>query len=166
MNNLNTTQRQRLKKLTRFSLYLCGPMKDCKTEEELHGWRDRLKSLLIEYPITIFDPTKRDYRKALRETMFLHEIEKIDEEIITIDTEEIMSSHALIGNCFQPSAGSSMEIFLAWCMKKFVVSVVPSFGEASPWIRYHSTVVVENYVEAIAELRKVFPQIFGREQKG
>ena len=160
MMNLTLTQLKRYKKLTRFGLYLCGPIKN-KTDEEIHAWRDRIKSLLIAYPISIADPTKRDYRASLEEATSFEALRIIDEEIVTIDTEEIMASHALIANCLEASAGSSMEIFMAWHMRRFIVSIVPSIHSTSPWIRYHSSVLVTNYGDAFQELRNIFPTVFG-----
>ena len=160
MMNLTPTQLKRYKKLTRFGLYLCGPIKN-KTDEEVHAWRNRIKSLLIAYPITVFDPTKRDYRAVLEEATSLDDLAIIDEEIVTIDTEEIMASHALIANCFEASAGSSMEIFMAWRLRRFIVTLVPDPLRTSPWIRYHSSVLVTNYGDAFQELRNIFPTVFG-----
>jgi hypothetical protein len=165
MNNLTVTQVKTFKNLQRFGLYLCGPILDCD-DHAVHYWRDRVKHTLIAYPVTIYDPSSRDYRQTLKEAQTYEDIEKIDEEIITHDTEEITLSHAIIAGCYKPSAGSSMEIKMAWDLKRFVVSIVPDRMATSAWIRYHSTVVVENYPDAILELRKVFLKAFGVERTG
>ena len=163
MNNLTPTQLKKFRKLQRISLYLCGPMLDC-TNDEMSEWRKRVKSTLIAYPISIADPTTRDYRQVLKEAQTYEDIQRIDEEIITNDLDEIAASHALFCGIWKHSSGSAMEIYEAWKSRKFIVSIVPNRMNTSAWIRYHSTEVVENYPDAIVQLRKYFPTIFGLER--
>lgn len=160
MNNLTMTRRKKYRRLERFGLYLCGPILDC-TDDEVHNWRDRVTQILSPYNVTIYDPAARDYRQVLKDAQTYEDIEKIDEEIVTNDEEEITLSHALIAGCYKPSAGSSMEIYMAWHLPRFVISIVPNKMHTSAWIRHHSTVVVESYPEAICKLRDIFPTAFG-----
>jgi nucleoside 2-deoxyribosyltransferase len=165
-SNLTWTQLQRFKRQSGFSLYLCGPIKD-QSEEKIHFWRNHITRLLAPYSITIYDPSRRDYREILQTTPF-EDLHFIDEEIVTIDTEEITRSDALICNLHEVSAGSSMELRLAWMLHKFVITLVPSIRNTSPWVRHHSTVMVETIVgsdfinRTIDHLKKVFPATFER----
>lgn len=134
MNNLTLTQRNKFKKLQRIGLYLCGPMLDC-TDDEMSNWRERIKQILIAYPVTIYDPVVRDYRQVLKEAQTYEDIQRVDEEIITNDLNDIEVSHALICGIWKHSSGSAMEIYEAWNSRKFIVSIVPNRMHTSAWIR-------------------------------
>lgn len=165
MNNLSQSQKRSFRRQKNMSIYLCGPIKDC-TDEQVHGWRDRMKVILAGYPITFLDPTVRDYRRVLEANIGnLEELERIDDEIVTQDSEEIRMSDALIVYFPQPSAGSAMEIYMAHHLHRFVVTIVPFVGTASPWVRYHSTVTVESFPDAIHQLKRYFPTVFGSDVK-
>ena len=127
----------------------------------MSSWREQVKQVLIAYPVTIYDPVRRDYSQILKEAQTYKDIQCIDEKIITNDLDEIAVSHALICGIWKHSSGSAMEIYEAWNSRKFIVSIVPNRMETSAWIRYYSTEVVESYPNAIDQLRKIFPTVFG-----
>lgn len=141
-------------------MYLGGAIKD-KTDAEIHGWRNQIRSSLIAYPITIFDPSVRDYQGALLNASSLADLDTISEEIVTLDTEEINASQVLLCNFPSPSAGSAMEIYIAWTLRKLVITMVPNKFQVSPWVHHHSTRVVETYPQALQELKNFFPTTFG-----
>jgi hypothetical protein len=160
MNNLSTTIQQRYKRMKNIGLYLAGPILGC-SDAEVHVWRDQVKGILCCYPgVKIYDPATRDYRKILAEAATYEEIEKIDDEIVTNDVQDILECQAVMAGCHKPSAGTSQEIWMAWHLPIFVVTIVPDRMQTSAWIRRHSSIVVESYVDAIDALRRVFPSAF------
>lgn len=166
MNDLTRTRQRHFKNLERLSTYLCGPIKDCD-DTQVHTWRNEITHRLRPYPITIYDPSVRDYREKLLHTPF-DELEYLDEAIVTRDEEEIEHCELLICNCHMTSVGSSMEIYNAWHADKYVLTIVYSIRGSSPWLRYHSTHMIETmhlhdmeYLSKVLEhLQLVFPKVF------
>jgi hypothetical protein len=115
------------------TVYLCGPINGC-TDAECNDWRSYAKSRLPE----TLDPMRRDYRGR--------EADCVD-EIVEGDKFDIADSHVILANCPKPSVGTSMEIYIAWQQGKTVVTVAQA--PISPWLEYHSTVVVPTIKEAI-----------------
>lgn len=72
-------------------------------------------------------------------------------EIVEGDKADILASDAVIALVETPSAGTSMEIYFAWQQQIPVIAITP--GRVSPWIRYHSSVVVASLAEAMAALQ-------------
>lgn len=114
-------------------VYLCGPINGC-TDSECNDWRSYAKSRLAE----TLDPMRRDYRGREAESV---------EEIVELDKIDIDVSDVVLANCPKPSVGTSMEIYIAWRVGKTVVTVAQS--PISPWLVYHSTVVVPTIKQAI-----------------
>lgn len=120
-------------------IYLCGPINGC-TDAECNDWRTEAKKHFKE----TIDPMRRDYRGREAECL---------NEIVELDKDDVIECDAVLANCPKPSVGTSMEVFFAWMEGKHVVSIVPDKANASPWLIYHSSVVVETMREAIAWLR-------------
>lgn len=118
-------------------IYLCGPIMLC-TDEEAKDWRAACKSDIRLADFRLRDPMIRDYRDE--------EI-KVYREIVELDKVDVRSSDIILANCSKPSAGTSMEIFMAHELGKIVVVVAKD--PVSPWIRYHSTYLTNNLDEAI-----------------
>ena len=123
------------------TIYLCGPIKDC-TDAECRNWRDYVTSI---WPGKTLDPMRRDYRGREMECM---------NEIVELDKEDIQRSHALIVNFDKPSVGTSMEVFLSWLWSIPVVVVCKEGMTLSPWLVYHSTVVVHSHEAAVEWLKE------------
>ena len=119
-------------------IYLCGPINGC-TDEECKDWREEAKRRL---PNTL-DPMRRDYRGREEECTV---------EIVEGDKDDICQSTALLVNHPKPSVGTAMEILYAWELGKRVYVVAPSSASVSPWLRYHSTVIVHSFEEAYSLL--------------
>jgi nucleoside 2-deoxyribosyltransferase len=117
-------------------IYLCGPINGC-TDAECNDWRSGAKSHFSE----TIDPMRRDYRGR--------ESECVD-EIVELDKVDVEECDVVLANCPKPSVGTSMEVFYAHQLGKVVVSIVPKKVKASPWLIYHSTVLVESMAEAVA----------------
>lgn len=114
--------------------YLCGPIAGC-TDEECKDWREAAKKL---YPDAI-DPMRRDYRGREGECV---------KEIVELDKKDIDECDCLLVNHPKPSVGTSMEVLYAWQQGKFIVVVCPKGVSQSPWMVYHSNIIVNTFDEA------------------
>lgn len=115
-------------------VYLCGPINGC-TDAECKDWRAAAKAAL---PDTL-DPMRRDYRG--REA-------GLQAEIVEADKADITQCDALLVNYDRPSVGTSMEILFAWERGLLVVTVAAPGTVLSPWLVYHSSVVVPTFAAA------------------
>lgn len=115
--------------------YLAGPIMGC-TDEQCKSWREYVKTKL---PSTL-DPMDRDYRGKENESV---------KEIVEGDKEDINESKFVLVNFPAPSAGTCMEIIYAWEQGKIVVIVTPKDAKVSPWVKYHSHLIVHSFDEAI-----------------
>lgn len=124
-------------------VYLCGPINGC-TDEEANDWRSAAKrSLRAE----CFDPMVRDYRGR--------ELEPgIADEIVNNDKADIKACDTILVYYEKPSVGTSMEVLFAHERGKWIIVVDRSGKPLSPWLLYHSDVVVSTLAEAIAEINK------------
>lgn len=114
--------------------YLCGPINGC-TDEECKDWREAAKKVL---PETV-DPMVRDYRGREDECV---------NEIVELDKKDIDDCEAILVNYDKPSVGTSMEILYAWYRYKYIVIVCKEGTKLSPWLKYHSNVIVHSFDEA------------------
>lgn len=121
-------------------IYLAGPINNC-TDEECHGWRDRAKELLLGHEC--IDPMVRDYR-GQEATAY--------KAIVEDDKADIDSADMVLAMCPKPSVGTSMEILYAWERNKKIVAVV--FGSVSPWLQYHSSIIVHSLPDALIWIGK------------
>ena len=125
-------------------IYLAGPIFGAHDKDCL-DWR---RTTLERYPSSL-DPMRRDYRGAEDDNIV---------DIVEWDKIDIDASDIILANCPIPSAGTSMEIFYAWQKHKVVITVVPHKSEVSPWIKYHSTIVIDiisnafDYIDSISSL--------------
>ena len=120
-------------------IYLCGPINGC-TDEECINWRDAAKTIFSD----TVDPMRRDYRG--REDQCVS-------EIVEGDKLDIDKCDALLVNYDKPSVGTSMEVFYAWQQKKPVIIVASKDARISPWLRYHSSRIVNTFMEAFELLK-------------
>lgn len=115
------------------TIYLAGPINGC-TDAEAMDWREDLTARLPGH--TVISPMTRDYRGK--------EDENVD-GIVEGDKEDIRQSHIVIAYCPKPSVGTSMEVFYAYsALSKRVVIYAPPGAPISPWLKYHSHVVLDN----------------------
>jgi nucleoside 2-deoxyribosyltransferase len=117
--------------------YLCGPINGC-TDEECKDWREAAKLCL---PDTL-DPMRRDYRGRESQSY---------KEIVEGDKDDIRESDVLLVNYDKPSVGTSMEIYFAWLLGKPIIVVARPETVISPWLRYHSTKIVNSFEEAFSD---------------
>jgi nucleoside 2-deoxyribosyltransferase len=123
-------------------VYLAGPINGA-TDAEVFDWREQVKSNHLDTEFV--DPTSRDYRG--------HEDENV-EDIVEQDKADLYSCHAVIAWCPRPSVGTSMEVLYAWTVGMPVVVAVPDGAPVSPWLRYHSSAVVDSLEAALEVLRE------------
>lgn len=114
-------------------IYLAGPINGC-TDGECNDWRSEVKA---RFSGTL-DPMRRDYRGVEAAAY---------REIVDLDKLDVAACDVLLAVCPKPSAGTSMEVLLAWQMGKVVAVVAPD--PVSPWLRYHSARTFERLDEAI-----------------
>lgn len=125
-------------------VYLCGPINGC-TDEEANGWRSLVKDTFSNHNqkynhpglYTHFldiDPMKRDYRGVEAD---------VYREIVDLDKLDIRNADALLVYYEKPSVGTSMEMFYAWTLGKPIVMLTPEGTRISPWLRYHTTKIME-----------------------
>ena len=123
-------------------VYLAGPINGC-TDSEASGWRAGFMASLPH--CGFLDPMVRDYRG--REDECLNEIVELDKKDIN-DCDIFLAYH------WKKSDGTSMEIYHAWLLRRQrqcyqrVVVVIPKDQPISPWVRYHSDVIVPTLEEA------------------
>lgn len=116
-------------------VYLAGPMLGC-SDDECHGWRRWCKERLR---CEVVDPAGRDYRGRELANMA---------EIVERDKADILRCDVLLVNHRRPSVGTAMEVLFAWEHGKKVVTV-NDCGPLSPWLAYHSDVVVGSLEQAV-----------------
>lgn len=124
------------------TVYLAGPINGCSDSEAL-DWRDELTHLLGDYDT--ISPMTRDYRGK--------EDANVD-AIVDGDKVDMDSSATVVAYCPRPSVGTSMEILYAWERGKRVITYVPPGSPISPWLRYHSHVIVHNLADVALELSR------------
>ena len=123
-------------------VYLCGPIRDC-TDDECITWRKQARKTLGD----VIDPMARDYRGQEEE-------KEVTKEIVELDKMDIDNSEALLVNYFKPSTGTAMEILYAWERNKPIIVVAPKKEvKNNPWLKYHSTHIVETFKEAFRLLK-------------
>jgi hypothetical protein len=127
-------------------VYLAGPIDNC-TDEEVFGWRKVATKLLGKS--NVIDPTRRDYREKVRNNKLTNE-EKL--ELVNLDLEDITEANAVLVNCWKAGWGTPMEIVHAWQRMKDIVCIVK--GVPSPWVEYHSDVIVKSVEEGVNWIKK------------
>lgn len=130
------------------AIYLSGPMEHC-TDEEKNGWRSYVKSIWQGH---CFDPCRRVYDAESARRRW--------KELVEYDKADIAVSDALVVNYKEPEAGSrmtgtTMEIPYGFYLGKLIIVVTP-YDSVSPWIKYHSHYITDNFDDAINHLKIYF----------
>jgi nucleoside 2-deoxyribosyltransferase len=125
-------------------IYLGGPISGC-TDEETHGWREKVKPIFESVGFTCLDPALRDYRgKFMTRHMAV--------DIVEADTRDIRNCDLAFFNCWKtdsPMWGTAMEIRFSWLQEKIAIIVLPEDVAPSPWLLYHGHIYPGN-VEHVA----------------
>jgi len=126
-------------------IYLSGPMEFCD-DEQCYGWRKRISNLIGSKYVII--PT------ALKCISKPSEIDRI--KLVEQDLNDIRNSVGILCNFWKIGVGTSMELVYASQWGKPVVTVVPQQAFVSPWLSYHSTLIVEGQIEdGLKELKRI-----------
>jgi hypothetical protein len=128
--------------------YLCGPING-RSDADCKDWRARATEVLGAD--NVLDPMRRDFRgkEAVNAA-----------EIVEGDKADIASVDTLLVYFDKPSVGTSMEVVLAWQMRKHVVVVNASDKPLGPWLLYHAHAFYHSleaalaYIEAMTALSK------------
>lgn len=123
-------------------IYLCGPINGC-TDAEAKDWRGMVQA---RYPAHEYvDPMRNDYRGREMEP-------GIAEEIVEADKKDIIDSDVILVNYDKPSVGTSMEVFFAREIGKFVIVVAQPSTVISPWLKFHSHAILPSFAEAMEKI--------------
>lgn len=123
-------------------VYLAGPINGC-TDEECKGWRAEARRLLE--PIhAVIDPMDFDCRGlegGMAADIIKHDLDRLDEaDLILVNAE-------------RPSWGTAMELVYARQGGKPAIAFGGfSIGDASPWLRGHTSKVFGTLTEACSEI--------------
>lgn len=120
-------------------IYLAGPIFG-QDDTQAKGWRDQVKRNAA--PHTFLDPMRRDCRGREANP-------GMAKLLVELDKRDVESCDVLLANMHTVSAGTCMEILLAWQLGKTVVVVWPDETPLSPWVRYHASAVVPTIDEAM-----------------
>jgi nucleoside 2-deoxyribosyltransferase len=123
-------------------IYLAGPILGL-LDDEIHGWREHVKTELKDCNIMFLDPTLRTYN---------FDDDNAGKRLVESDKADVDECTLVIANCTIPSVGTSMEILYAWENYKPVLLVVPDI-DVSPWLTYHVSAVFKNVDEVINTIR-------------
>lgn len=126
-------------------VYLCGGI-NALSDSDAKDWREAVKTELAGQ-FTFLDPMRRDYRGREAEP-------GIPEEIVRGDRDDIQASGIILVNANKPSWGTGMELFMAHGLNKYIITVCDS-AKPSPWLVFHSNILVCSFAEAFAELRAI-----------
>lgn len=125
-------------------VYLCGPING-RTDADCNDWRAFAKAALG--PENCLDPMDRDYRGR--------ELEPgIAKTIVEQDKNDIQACTDLLVYFDKPSVGTAMEVFYAWQHQRPVTIVNVSGKPPSPWLHYHSCLIVPSLPDAIAAIHR------------
>ena len=117
-------------------IYLCGPINGC-TDNDCKNWREAAKAHFGKDGC--IDPMRRDYR-GIEDSCY--------RQIVDLDKRDIRMSDVVLVNYVKPSVGTSMEVFYAWTLGIPVIVVAEERTRISPWLRYHSTEIVNSFESA------------------
>lgn len=126
-------------------IYLSGPIFGCN-DWEMHNFRDLMKFVLKKPKYTLFDPTDRKLQSDDPEHL---------KAIVEGDKQELLSCDLMLVDLWKISAGTSMEILLAW-QNNIPVVIRARDPITSPWIVYHATKIcrsLDETLQYIDELR-------------
>jgi nucleoside 2-deoxyribosyltransferase len=123
--------------------YLAGPIFGCD-DSEAKDWRNYIIQKWGS-DIYFLDPMRRDYRGLEGD---------YEREIVVLDKIDIDISDVVIVYYEQPSVGTSMEVLYAW-ERNVPVVIVTTQAKLSPWLMYHSTLVVDTFAKAIDFVERV-----------
>lgn len=123
-------------------VYLGGPMAGC-TLQEMTGWREELKKTWTD--LQFRDPCDREYKPQQWR------------QLVEDDIEDIKASDVGLWYMWKPGVGSSMEMVYARTQQIPIIVVVPDFKYVSPWIRYYSDFLVEDFDHAYKIIKQTWP---------
>lgn len=117
-------------------VYLAGSISGA-TDSEANDWRDWFTSI---WNWGVKNPMRRDYRGVEHQCT---------NEIVVLDKLDIRDSEIVLVRFDKPSVGTSMEVFYAYTLEKPVILWCDKTAVLSPWLTYHSTVVVHTKEEVV-----------------
>ena len=119
--------------------YLCGGIFGLNDQQAME-WRTKAKELMPE--VEWLDPMERDFRGKEAGNC---------RAIVTQDIADINKSDVVLVWAESPSWGTAMEVVYAYQKQKRIVTHCK--GPISPWLQYHSTVVVSTWRDTVTCVR-------------
>lgn len=114
-------------------IYLAGPILG-RSDTDCKLWRQHAEKL---WAGPTLNPMMRDYRGREQEP-------GVEVEIVEGDKADIDRARGLLVYFDRPSVGTAMEVLYAWQMGKPVVVLNASGSPVSPWLRYHSSAIIDS----------------------
>lgn len=130
-------------------VFISGPIHGV---EDRQGYRAKISSLLTKYGYEPVDPWEREkviYRACLGRWPCDRALLS---DLIEGDLRDIDGCYALIAYLPRLSAGTCMELFYAKLKGKKTITIC-KIRNPSPWIIYHSDIIVRNFNELEAVLK-------------
>ena len=125
-------------------IYFAGPV--FNTIDEDQKWRQYFKKEILAKGFEVIDPLElRDFRGLEEEKMV---------EIVEKDLKDLKKSDILLIYAPKPSWGTAMEMVYAYIQSKQIITVAPE-KEMSPWLKYHSDLIVFSFEELLEVLEKI-----------
>jgi len=130
--------------------FVSGPIQGMETEQD---YRDAIREICVRCGFEVLDPWKREkviYNGA--ERGWWNKVPAAD--FIQRDLEDIEKCDLLVAYLPKLSAGTCMELFYARLKRKKTICVclMPSI---SPWIAYHSNMILKSIEELEQALREI-----------
>lgn len=116
------------------AIYLSG-------SDNTHNWRERATAFLSALPVEILDPLCEAGTAP---------IDLVEERKELIDSADILLAYVQ-----EADAETIMEVYYAWDTFCRVVLVNKSSRALSPWLVYHSTIIVNELEEALEYVQEV-----------
>lgn len=124
----------------RTKVYLAGPING-RTDAQAMDWRQWVTSRLSPERFMVLDPMRRDYRGKEAGA---------EAEIVEGDKNDICGTDILVVNALDGASwGTAMEIPYAHQWNKHIIVVWPEGKPVSPWVVYHSSVIVASFEQAV-----------------
>ena len=128
------------------TIYLAGPIMNVPKEES-YGWRTVATKNLTDY-FNILNPLRRNVNDYTFQS---------EREIVRLDKDDILHCDIVLVNSNRMSIGTTMEIMYAYMNDKLIVNINENtITSLSPWLVYHSTIILTTLTDAITYIKNQF----------
>lgn len=131
-------------------VFISGPIQGMENQQE---YRQVITDICVRLGFEVIDPWLREkviYRKD--ETCWWNNVPVAD--FVQRDLEDADRCDVMVVYMSKISAGACMELFYAKRKGKKIIVVSP-MECLSPWITYHSDIIIKDFMELEAALKQV-----------